>query len=118
VKRLPFPFLTVLIAGHSANGATPDTQGEFWLQVEARVGLNSTTRLFLLSSFRNNQPGDRRHGYFGAHLNFALKPVLRRELRGKGRHFQPVFRSRPSPEPERSKPAHVNVFVPAVALLF
>jgi hypothetical protein len=83
VKRLAFPFLTVLIAGRSANAATPDTQGAFWPEVDAYVGLNSTTRLFLLSSFRNNQPGDTWHGDFGAHLNFALKPVFRCELRQK-----------------------------------
>ena len=40
------------------------------------------------SSFRNNQPGDRRHGDFGADLNFALKPMFRRELRQERDVFQ------------------------------
>jgi hypothetical protein len=48
VKRLELPFLTVLVAGCGSNTAAPDTQGEFWPEVDAYVGLNSTTRLFLL----------------------------------------------------------------------
>jgi hypothetical protein len=93
VKRLAFPFLTVLVAGCSASAATPDTQGEFWPEVDAYIGLNSTTRLFLLSSFRNNQPGEAWHGDFGANFNFALKPVFRRELRQKDDVFNKRFLS-------------------------
>lgn len=93
MKRLAFPLFTVLVAGGSVTAATPNTQGEFWPEVDAYVGLNSTTRLFLLSSFRNNQPGDTWHGNFGAHLNFALKPVFRRELRQKDDVFNKRFLS-------------------------
>jgi hypothetical protein len=93
VKRFAFPLFTVLIAGGSVSTASPNTQREFWPEVDAYVSLNSTTRLFLLSSFRNNQPGDTWHGDFGAHIDFALRPVFRRELRQKDDVFNKRFLS-------------------------
>jgi Protein of unknown function (DUF2490) len=93
VKRFAFPLLTALVANCNGSAAAPDTPGEFWPEVDAYVGLNSTTRLFLLSSFRDNQPGDSWHADFGAHLNFALKPVFRRELRQKDDVFNKRFLS-------------------------
>ena len=57
------------------------------------ITLNSATRLFLLSSFRNNQQGDAWHGDFGAHLDFAMKPVFRRELRQRDDVFTQRFLS-------------------------
>jgi hypothetical protein len=79
--RSAVPFLIILLPGLAAPAATPNTEGEFWPEVEAYINLNSTTRLILVSSFRDNQPGEAWHGDFGGYLNFALKPVFRRELR-------------------------------------
>lgn len=93
MKRLASPLLAILVAGSSATAASPDTQGEFWPEVDAYINLNSTTRIFLLSSFRNNQPRDAWHGDFGAHLTFALKPVFRRELRQRDDVFNKRFLS-------------------------
>jgi hypothetical protein len=81
VKSLASPVLVILLSVLTLRAATPNTAGEFWPEVDTYINLNSTTRLLLLSTFRDNQPGDAWHGDFGARLNFALKPVFRRELR-------------------------------------
>jgi hypothetical protein len=93
VKSLASPLLVILLSGLAALAATPNTEGEFWPEVDAYINLNSTTRLFLLSSLRDNQPGDAWHGDFGAHLNFALKPVFRRVLRQRDDVFDKRFLS-------------------------
>lgn len=80
MKSLAPPFLLILTAGFGI-AAAPNTPGEFWPELDAYISLNSTTRIFVLASFRDHQQGDSWHGDFGAHLDFALKPVFRRELR-------------------------------------
>jgi hypothetical protein len=77
VKSLASPVLVILLSGLTLRAATPNTAGEFWPEVDTYINLNSTTRLLLVSTFRDNQPGDAWHGDFGTHLNFALKPVFR-----------------------------------------
>jgi len=93
VKSLASSFFVILLSGFSVAAATPNTQSEFWPEVDTYISLNSATRLFLLSSFRNNQEGDAWHGDFGAHINFALKPVFRRELRQRDDVFNKRFLS-------------------------
>ena len=92
MKKLASPLVVILLPV-LALGASPDNKEEFWPEIDAFINLNSTTRLFLLSSFRNNQPGDAWHGDFGAHLNFALKPVFRRGLRQRDDVFNKRFLS-------------------------
>lgn len=93
MKSLTSPLLGILLSGLSPAAAAPNTQSEFWPEVDAYINLNSTTRIFLLSSFRNHQAGDAWNGDFGAHINFALKPVFRRELRQRDDVFSKRFLS-------------------------
>lgn len=93
MRTSPFFVLVILLGGLPVAGATPDTQGEFWPEVDTYIRLNSVARLFLLASFRDNQPGDAWHGDLGAHLNFALKPIFRRELRQQDDVFNKRFLS-------------------------
>jgi hypothetical protein len=83
--------LLILRFGLDAHAAAPGSEGEFWPEFSAYINLNSTSRIFLLSSFRDNQPVDAWHGDFGAHLNFALKPVFRRERRQRDDVFNKRF---------------------------
>ena len=93
MKSLASALVVLLLPGSACRAATPNTEDEFWPEVDAYINLNSTTRLVLVSTFRDNQPGDAWHGDFGAHLNFALKPVFRRELRQRGDVFDKRFLS-------------------------
>jgi hypothetical protein len=93
VKSFAAPFLVILLPGLAIPAATSNTEGEFWPELDAYISLNSTTRLFLESSFRDNQPGDAWHGNFGVHLNFTLKPMFRRELRERDDVFNKGFLS-------------------------
>jgi len=93
VKNLASAVLIILFAGISATPETPNTQGEFRPEIDAYISMNPSTRLFLLSSFRSNQPGNSWDGDFGAHLSFALKPLFRRELRQRDDVFNKRFLS-------------------------
>ena len=80
MKSLARLFLFISGANFSA-GAASNTAFQSWPELDTYIRLNSTMRLFLLSSFRDHQTGDSWHGDFGAHLDIALKPIFRRELR-------------------------------------
>jgi Protein of unknown function (DUF2490) len=71
----------ILLCGCAAAATVPDTQVEFLPEVDAYININSTMRLGLLSKFQSHQEGDTWNGDFGVHLDWALKPVFRRELR-------------------------------------
>jgi hypothetical protein len=79
--------LLILAAGISVAATPNNTNGQFWPEVDTYINLNSATRIFVLSSFRDHQAGESWHGDFGAHLDVALKPVFRRELRPRGDVF-------------------------------
>jgi hypothetical protein len=89
MSRSACGLIVILAAGFSASAAQ-DTEGQFWPELDAYISLNSVSRVFLLSSFRNHQAGGAWNGDFGAHLEIALKPVFRRELR----HRDDVFNQR------------------------
>lgn len=85
-----FP-LAILACGWAAAATAPNTRDEFWPEVDAYISLNSTTRLLLISQFRDHQQGDTWHGDFGAHFDWALRPVFRRELRQRADVFDRRF---------------------------
>jgi hypothetical protein len=93
VKKLASPLVVILLPLLALGASPSDTKEEFWPEVDSYINLNSTTRLFLLSSFRSNQAGGAWHEDFGAHLNFALKPVFRRDLRKRADVFDKRFLS-------------------------
>jgi hypothetical protein len=71
-----------LLLGLSINGTAQSTENEFRPRVQTYVNFNEIARLYLLASF-NNQDTGTWQGDFGVHLDFALKPVFRRDLRAK-----------------------------------
>jgi len=84
---------TLLLASGAATGAAQNTESEFWPELDAYVNLNSTTRLFFLASFNGDKETRSWEGTFGVHLDFALKPVFRRDLRTRGDVFSRRFLS-------------------------
>jgi hypothetical protein len=88
--------LLVLLPGSPANAIAQNTQSEFWPEVDGYINLNARTRMFLLAHFMDGG-GSNCRGDFGVHLDFALKPVFRRELRWN----DDVFRKRLSFFPRR-----------------
>jgi hypothetical protein len=84
-----FPIVLLLLAlgGFPASALAQTSESEIWPQVQAFVSLNSETRVFLLSSFRANADDGDWQGSFGIHLDIALKPAFRRELRFKQDSF-------------------------------
>jgi len=59
-----------------------DTRGDFWPEVDAFVGLNDKSRLFLSAAFSHNRQESYTDLTFGAHVDFFLKPISRPWLRG------------------------------------
>ncbi len=86
-------WLGFVAGGFSAPAAPPDSQSEFWPEIDAFIGLNSTTRLFVRTSFKNHPTGDSWQGNFGLHFDFALKPVFRRQLRERDDVFERKYLS-------------------------
>jgi Protein of unknown function (DUF2490) len=73
--------------------ASPNAQEEFWPEVDGYVALSPSTRLQFRTSFKNHPMGDSWEGNFGIHLDLALRPVFRRELRERGDAFKRRFLS-------------------------
>jgi hypothetical protein len=81
--------LAALLLGFSIKGKTQNSENEFRPRVQTYVSFNQSARLYLLDSFENQNTGTWQ-GDFGAHLDFALKPIFRRDLRAQ----DDVFRRR------------------------
>lgn len=75
-------FGLLLLGGFASQAPAQNSGSEFWPEVKTFVNLNTGTRLFLLTAFRDtdNRGTHFWNGDFGVHLDFALKPVFRREL--------------------------------------
>jgi len=81
------------LTGLGTRAAAQNTSTEVWPQVHAYINLDANTRVFLLGSFNYKTDKSDWQGTFGAHLDFALKPVFRRELRSRGDVFDKRFLS-------------------------
>jgi hypothetical protein len=81
VERLSI-FGLALLAGFASQAAAQNSEGEFWPEIKTFIHLNTSARLFVLTAFRDTEYQNARSwtGDFGVHLDFALKPVFRREL--------------------------------------
>jgi hypothetical protein len=86
--RITFAVL-ILLAGLPGEATAQNTQSEFWPEVDAYINLNPIARVLLLTHFKDGGMSDWR-GDFGVHLDFALKPIFRRQLRSN----DDVFRKR------------------------
>jgi Protein of unknown function (DUF2490) len=85
--------LVLTLTGFWTRAAAQNTTTEVWPQVQAYINLDTNTRVFLLGSFNYKADKSDWQGTFGAHLDFALKPVFRRELRSRGDVFNKRFLS-------------------------
>lgn len=61
--------------------------------MDGYVNLKPTVRLFLLAKFTDVLETGDWQGEFGVHVDFALKPVFRRELRSRDDVFRRRFLS-------------------------
>jgi hypothetical protein len=84
-------FAAALI-GLSIDAAAQNSTDEFRPQVQTYINFNEITRLYLLASFHNQDSGAWQ-GDFGVHLDFALKPVFRRNLRAHDDVFKKRYLS-------------------------
>jgi hypothetical protein len=67
-----------LLLGILARNSTAGTNTQVAPEMFAYLDLSDRARLFFLSSFTNNLTTDARDELLGVHLDFALKPILRR----------------------------------------
>ena len=81
--------LAAALLGFSLQGTAQNSVDEFWPRVQTYVNFNEIVRLYLLVSSKSQDAGNWQ-GDFGVHLDFALKPVFRRDLRAD----DDVFRKR------------------------
>jgi uncharacterized protein DUF2490 len=81
--------LAVLVAA-TQPAAAQDTPLEFRPTVDVYVNQGSRTRILFQYSLNENRPARDSRGHFAYYLEFALRPVLRRELRRR----EDVFRKR------------------------
>ena len=88
LRRITFGLLLLLPLASRA--VAQNTRDEFWPEIDGYVNLNSATRLYFLANFNSDKETRQWQADLGAHIDFALKPVLRRELRS----HQDVFRKR------------------------
>jgi hypothetical protein len=78
-RRLALAMLVLGEFGFQA--AAQNTKDEFWPELGVYVQQGSTTRLVFVDSFNQDQNTRNATGAFTYYLDFALKPVLRPELR-------------------------------------
>ncbi len=86
--RLVFTFFTV--SGCIFPAGAQNTQDEFWPEFDLYLQQGEATRLVSVNSFNQDQNTRYRQGSYSYYVDFALRPVLRRELRWKN----DVFRKR------------------------
>ncbi|HWB86007.1 MAG TPA: DUF2490 domain-containing protein [Bryobacteraceae bacterium] len=79
---------SVLVAAAALPVSAQGTKDEFWPELNVYYNINSTTRLNVENSFNQNQSERNRQGSFAYFLDFALKPLLRRELRSHADVFR------------------------------
>ena len=79
---------TLFLAGIPLKGQS--TQNEFWPEFDYYLQRGEQLRVAMVDSFDQDQQTKYRQGAFAYYVDLALKPVFRRELRGRG----DVFRKR------------------------
>lgn len=81
--------ILILLVGLAIPATAQNTEFEFWPELDAYINIDPIARIYVRASARNRGQSDWR-GDFGVHLDFALKPIFRRDLRAR----DDVFRSR------------------------
>jgi hypothetical protein len=88
-------FRLLLLAGFASQAAAQNSTVEFWPEVKSFIPLNTATRIYVLTGFRDteNKGTQSWAGDFGVHLDFALRPIFRRELGAREDVFEKRFLS-------------------------
>jgi Protein of unknown function (DUF2490) len=71
----------ILLCIGALSASAEDTTNQFWPQIEGYYNLNAISRLSLVAGFKNHEEEGSWQGTFGFNLDFALRPVFRRDLR-------------------------------------
>jgi hypothetical protein len=82
---MPRANIVVLIAALLSlpvDGTAQNSSEQFWPRVYTYISFNESARLYLLTSAESQGEGNWQ-GNFGVHLDFALRPVFRRDLRAR-----------------------------------
>lgn len=83
-------FALVLLTWGGFPLAAQNVKDEFWPEVEIYVNQGSKARVVFVDSFNQDQNTRDQQGAFTYYIDFALKPIFRRELR----QYEDVFRRR------------------------
>jgi hypothetical protein len=84
------PTLALLLAATAVPLIAQNAQREFWPEINYYTELGSRFRLIFVDSFTRDQNTKYRQGSFTYYLEYALRPVFRRDLRNR----EDVFRRR------------------------
>ncbi len=85
------PGVTAVLAGPGVTAEAQTTKQEFWPAVGFYVDRGSRTRVVFVDSLRLDHDTHKTKGSFTYYLDFALRPVFRRELRQRDDVFQRRF---------------------------
>ncbi len=71
----------LLVVAWCAHAGTPETESQFWPEVDVYIRLNPVSRLYLTyNSTRENELDTLANGQSGVFFDFYTLPILRREL--------------------------------------
>jgi hypothetical protein len=81
----------LLLAGAATSARAQETKNEFWPEFDTFVKHGGRIRVVFVDAFNQDQNTRNRQGSFSYFLDFALKPIFRRELREKDDVFRRRF---------------------------
>lgn len=78
IRAIFFGVLCLLVS--STQAITQETRQEVWPEFDAFYQFDQRFRIFLLAAFSSAEEGDFKEGQLGAHIDFGIKPKIRKFL--------------------------------------